>query len=189
MQRDDRPTRFAFTLLEIIIVIMIIGIMASMIVPRLSGNQNREFKLMVERVNDVVLMFAHRVSTSNQAAALRYDPELKQFELLSKIEEEGEFFWNSDPLAPPVRLPSWLEENSITIYVDGEITDTSQWPLTMTPGEARPLIEVAVDWEEHSALISLPSHAMGPNIWFDGAGIEPLMPIDLDAQGRGREEW
>ena len=29
---------------------------------------------------------------------------------------------------------------------------------------------------------------MGPNIWFDGIGTEPLVPIDLDAQ-RGREEW
>jgi prepilin-type N-terminal cleavage/methylation domain-containing protein len=189
MQRGSSSIRHAFTLLEIIVVIMIMGVLASIIVPRLSGNQNREFTLLVDRVNDVVLMFAHRVSTSNQAAALRFDPELKQFELLTKIEEDGEYYWGLDPLAEPVRLPSWLEVDSITIFVDGEIADTTQWPVTSTPGETRPLIEVTVDWEDHSALISLPSHAMGPNIWFDGIGTEPLVPIDLDAQGRGREEW
>lgn len=189
MQRIGNPIRHAFTLLEIIVVIMIIGVLASMIVPRLSGNQNREFTLLVDRVNDIVLMFAHRVSTSNQAAALRFDHEHKQFELLTKVEEDGEYYWSFDPLATPVQLPSWLEADSITIFVDGEIADTSQWPVTATPGETRPLIEVAVEWEDHSALISLPSHAMGPNIWFDDIGTEPLMPIDLDAQGRGREEW
>ena len=83
MQPRHVQTRFAFTLLEIIVVIIIIGVLSAMIVPRLSGNQQREVKLTVERVNDVVLMFAHRVSTSNQAAALRYDPQNSQFELLS----------------------------------------------------------------------------------------------------------
>ncbi len=192
MQPRHVQTRFAFTLLEIIVVIIIIGVLSAMIVPRLSGNQQREFKLTVERVNDVVLMFAHRVSTSNQAAALRYDPQNSQFELLSKIQDEeatGEFFWGVDPLAQPVTLPSWLGEDAITILVDGEITDTTQWPVTTTPGETRPLIEVALHWDEHDALISLQSHAMGPTIWFDGVGTEPLMPIDLDAEGRGREEW
>ena len=190
MKQRRNPTRHAFTLLEIIVVIMIIGVMAVMVIPRIGGNQNREFNLAVDRVNDVVLMFAHRVSTSNQAAAIRYNAELKQFELLAKVEvDENEFVWGIDPLAPPVRLPDWLESDSLAIFVDGEFTDTSQWPVTTTPGETRPLIEVELHWEEHTALISLPSHAMGPNIWLDGVGSEPLMPIDLDEQGRGREEW
>jgi len=189
MKHCSKPIRFGFTLIEIIIVMMVISVMAAIIIPRLSGNQFREFNLSVERVNDVVLMFAHRVSTSNQPAALRYDPQSKQFELLTKKEDDGEFYWGIDPLARPVKLPSWLESDAVTIFVDGEITDTTQWPVTTSPGETRPLIEVALDWGDHSALISLPSHSMGPNIWFDGVGNDPLVPIDLDAQGRGREEW
>ena len=109
--------------------------------------------------------------------------------MLAKVEIDGEFFWGLDPLAEPVRFPSWLEADSITVFVDGEITDTTQWPITTTPGEMRPMIEVAMNWENHAALISLPPHAMGPTIWVDGVGKEPLMPIDLDAEGRGREEW
>jgi|TARA_B100000959_G_scaffold266421_1_gene308827 prepilin-type N-terminal cleavage/methylation domain-containing protein len=192
MHKRPCQTRTAFTLLEIIVVIMIMGVLASMIIPRLSGNQQREFKLTAEQVNDVVLMFAHRVSTSNQASGLRYNPESKQLELLSKIEDsetKGHFFWGIDPLAEPITIPQWLGDNPIIISVDGEVTDTSQWPVTTTPGETRPFIEVSLYWDEHEAIISLPSHAMGPSIWFDGIGTEPLMPIDLDAEGRGREEW
>lgn len=181
--------RKAFTLLEIIIVVIIIGIMSAMILPRLAGNASREFTLTVERVTDTVLMYAHRNSTSNQPSALQYNANLKEFALLTKVEEDGERFWEFDPLAKPIVLPSWLDQDALAIYVDGDLTDTSQWPVTSTPGEARPLIEVMLQWENRSAVISLPTHAIGPKVWLDGEGVEPLMPIDLDAQGRGREEW
>ena len=179
----------AFTLLEMIVVVIVIGIMSALIIPRMGGSRYREYSLTVERVQDVVLMFAHRISTSKQPAALRFDPQKNRFELLTKVEDDGDFFWEPDPLAKPVNLPSWFEEEALSIFVDGEYVDTMQWPVTTTPGEARPLIEVSIEWDEHTSLISLPAHAMGPNLWFDGEGTEPLMPIDLDAIGQGREEW
>ena len=189
MRANAEHVRRAFTLLEMIVVVIVIGIMSALIIPRMGGNQYREYSLTVERVNDVVLMFAHRGSTSNQPAGLRFDSQRNQFELLTKVDEDGEYFWKPDPLARPVTLPDWFDEHALSIFVDGEYVDTMQWPITTTPGEARPLIEVALDWEEHSSLISLPAHAMGPNIWLNGEGTEPLMPIDLDASGQGREEW
>ena len=178
-----------FTLLEMIVVIIVIGILAAMIMPRLTGNRNREFKLTVDKISDVMLMFAHRVSTSNQPVGFRYDIDAKQFELLIKFEDEGERYWGLDPLATPIKLPKWIESDSVYVYADGELTDTTQWPITAIPGEARPLIEVVVNWEDNNANISLPSHAMGPNIMSNDIGTELLMPIDLDDEGRGREEW
>lgn len=189
MIQPYRTNQKAFTLIEMMVVIIIIGIMAAMVIPRISGNRDREFDLTVDRIADVVLMFAHRVSTSNQPTGLRYSPEMGQLELLSKVEEEGQRYWDIDPLAQPVKLPTWFEQESVAIYVDGEFMDTIQWPLTTTPGEMRPLIEVTLQWEDRSAVVSLAAHSIGPDIWIDGIGSEPIMPIDLDAQGRGREEW
>jgi prepilin-type N-terminal cleavage/methylation domain-containing protein len=181
--------RKAFTLLELIIVVILIGIMSAMVFPRLVGNRSREFNLIVEKVADVVLMFAHRNATSNQPAAIRFDSEVMQFELLAKVKEDGERFWKLDPLATPIKLPTWLEEDALEIYVDGEFTDTSVWPITAAPGESRPLIEVRINWDSRTAVISLPPHAIGPSVWIDDEGTEPMMPIDLDAEGRGQEEW
>ena len=184
-----RTNQRGFTLLEMIVVIIVIGVMAAMIVPRLSGNRNREFNLLVDQVAAIVLMFAHRSSTSTQPSGSRYDPELHQFELLGRYKDDEDYYWEVDPLALPILFPAWIEENGIEIFIDGELMDTSQWPITATPGEVRPLIEVSLGWESRYALISLSSHSIGPSIWLDGSGTDPLMPIDLDAQGRGREEW
>jgi prepilin-type N-terminal cleavage/methylation domain-containing protein len=189
MHHRPNNQRQAFTLLEMIVVIIVLGIMSSMIIPRLTGTRGREFNLTVDKVADVVLMFAHRVSTSNKPAGLRFNVEAMQFELLQKFEVEGERFWDIDPLAQPVVLPTWLNQDSLAMYVDGELKDTSHWPFTTTPGETRPLVEVVLQWEDRNAIIHLASHAIGPTIWFDGTGIDPLVPVDLDAEGRGREEW
>ncbi len=172
-----------------IVVIIVIGIMTAMVIPRLSGNRNREFNLLVDQVSDIVLMFAHRSSTSNQPSGIRYDSELHQFELLAKFNEDGDKYWDIDPLALPILFPKWIDENDVELFIDGELMDTSQWPITVAPGEVRPLIEVSLGWESRHALISLSSHSIGPSVWLDGNGSDPLVPIDLDAQGRGREEW
>ena len=189
MHHRSYSQRYAFTLLEMIVVIIVLGIMSSMVIPRLTGTRGREFNLTVDRVADVVLMFAHRVSTSNKPSGLRFNTEAMQFELLQKVEIEGERFWDIDPLAQPVVLPTWLDQESLAIFINGELTDTSHWPITTTPGEIRPLVEVILRWEDQNAVIKLASHAIGPTIWVDGSGVALLEPIDLDAEGRGREEW
>ena len=104
-------------------------------------------------------------------------------------EDTKESYWIDDPLAPPVTFPTWMEEDAIAIFTDGDYMDTSQWPLTTMPGENRPIIEISIEWEDRSALVMLASHAMAPSVWLDGEGTEPLTPIDLDAAGQTREEW
>jgi prepilin-type N-terminal cleavage/methylation domain-containing protein len=180
-----------FTLMEMIVVVIVLAVLASMAIPRLSGTRFREYELKVEQTADLMVMFAHRLSTSTKATGLQYDaPNRKLFLLaLQKDIESGESYWMDDPLSAPVTFPLWMEEDAVTILTDGDFADTSQWPLTTMPGENRPIIEISIEWEDHASLIMLASHAMAPSIWIDGDGTEPLTPIDLDAAGQSREEW
>ncbi len=180
-----------FTLMEMIVVVIVLAVLASMAIPRLSGTRFREYELKVEQTADLMVMFAHRLSTSTKATGLQYDaPNRKLFLLvLQKDNEGGESYWMDDPLSAPVTFPIWMEEDAVTILTDGDFADTSQWPLTTMPGENRPIIEISIEWEDHASLIMLASHAMAPSIWKDGDGTEPLTPIDLDATGQSREEW
>ena len=181
----------AFTLLEMIVVIVVLGILAVMAVPKLTGNRVREYELKVEETADLIVMFAHRLATSTKATGLQYDSQNRRLYLLTLMTDENDdvSYWIDDPLSPPVTFPAWMEEDAVAIFTDGDLLDTSQWPLTTMPGEIRPIIEISVAWEEHAALIMLSAHAMAPSVWLDGDGTEPLTPIDLDAAGRSREEW
>ncbi len=183
-------TSGGFTLLEMMLVILILGILGALTVPRLMGGQDRAFDLAAEQVNDIVLMYAHRAGTSTQACGLRYDEELRQVELLLlESNGEGAYFWRIDPLAHPVRLPLFVEADGLSIFADAEYVDTTQWPLTAMPGEQRPHIELELSWMDRLATISLPPYAMSPSLLMDGTDGQFLAPIDLDAAGAGREEW
>ncbi len=186
-QHDHR----GFTLLEMIVVVIVLGILASMAIPRLSGTRLREYELKVEQSADLMVMFAHRLSTSTKATGLQYDaPNRKLFLLTLQTDEvANETYWVDDPLSPPVTFPEWMAEDAVALFTDGDFADTSQWPLTAMPGENRPIVEISIEWEDHTSLIMLASHAMAPSIWIDGKGTEPLTPIDLDAAGQSREEW
>ncbi|MDP7008999.1 MAG: type II secretion system protein [Phycisphaerales bacterium] len=186
-QHDHR----GFTLLEMIVVVVVLGIIASMAIPRLSGTRDRVFELKVDQAADLMVMFAHRLSTSSKATGLQYDaPNRKLYLLTLETDQDThESFWIDDPLSPPVVFPNWMEEESLAIFTDGEYADTSQWPLTTMPGENRPIIELSIEWDDRFATIMLAPHAMAPSLWLDEDGEEPLTPIDLDAAGQSREEW
>ena len=61
MHRHYRPTRCGFTLIEMIVVIIVMAIMASLTLPRLFGNDRRQFQHVADQVSDLLMMYAQRV--------------------------------------------------------------------------------------------------------------------------------
>jgi prepilin-type N-terminal cleavage/methylation domain-containing protein len=189
-QTAQRGAR-GFTLLEIIVVTIVLAIIATLIVPRMTGNQQREFRATVDKVGDLLTMYGQRQNLGQKIVGIQHDARENALRLI-ELQDDGYGFasWRADPYVRAVQLPWFMSASDIDFYVDGEPYDCASWPLTSEPGQQRPMIEIYLRNEGEIASISLSPHGVSPII-LNGANSSGISrrPIDLDAEGRAREQW
>ena len=101
--------RRAFTMVELIVVVVILAIAAVAIVPKFSGTARQDADNSVERVAELLRMFAFRESLGSQQVALWRDPADGRIHLLVKDgmgDAEGTPDWRADRFAAPVASTS-----------------------------------------------------------------------------------
>jgi len=185
------PTRSGFTLLEVIVVISILALLATMMVPRLTGTARRTFDLTADQVADLLLMFAQRDSLGQNPVGIRYDADRRELQLVTLQRYDGGSDWRVDRFVIPVELPGIIDEDRFGVYADGEWVDVRDWPLSHTPGETRPSIEVTlatIDGDYETSVVLSP-HAVAPRRSDRTDAVALRTPIDLDSAGRSREDW
>lgn len=190
----SRPPRRAFTLVEMIAVVAILAVLATFMIPRLGGNQRREFRLAVDQVADLLTMYAQRQGLAQKVVGLRFDPYRHMFELMV-LDTDGdptnhEAYWQIDPYVSAVNLPAFMRDTDVAIIVDGDYVDTSDYPLSSEIGQERPFIEITLRGGGEAATLTLSPYSVAPMISssFGNSGIVRA-GYDLDASGRSREDW
>jgi len=205
-----RPRRAAvapaFTLMEVIVAVAIMALLATAIMPRLSGLATRRFDLAVTQASDLVMMFAQREMAGPSPVGLDLlvgrDGE-RRLRLLVLTPPPGQpdaeelAEWRVDPFVRPVTLPIEVDPDSIRLVVDDEELDIRFQPFAHVPGDRRPRIELLLASADGTRVgrIVLPPYAIGPDVLIGsdprgGGGFgEGRAPIDLDAAGRSREDW
>ena len=196
------PTRArgGFTLLEVTVVVVILALLASIVVPRLTGNEKRTFRLATEQVADLLLMYAQRDTISRKPVGIRQELQGPDHNwiLLVTLEAsdnpllEGASEWKSDRAVSPVKLPAFGNEPlTVEVRADGELMNVQDWPMASTPGRDRPTIDITLYGPDGlTATVSLASHAIAPDVFgLDDSQTYRPEPIDLDAIGRSREDW
>jgi prepilin-type N-terminal cleavage/methylation domain-containing protein len=182
----------AFTLLEMVVVVVILAILATLIVPRLAGNERREFRLAVDRVGDLLTMYGQRRDLAQKVVGIvhyRGDNSLAILEL-DTSDPTAQADWRPDPYIKPVRLPSFMSDIDIEFVVDGNTYDASDWPLSTEPGQQRPTVEIHMRGADDFASLTLAPHGVSPVI-VNGPNSSGIFreAFDLDGAGRGREDW
>jgi prepilin-type N-terminal cleavage/methylation domain-containing protein len=180
--------RPAFTLLELIVVIILLAVVAAVIAPRLAGSPARDAERALERIADLLCVAAHRDSVGGRHA-IAFDPAAGSFVIESlRPDTTGGRAWRPDPFLPPARLnPLTLRAillDGSPIYPDPD----GRWRIEFPEHEPRPLIEMRFE--------SVDGAASHPLRLLPGAvRVEPRSvasreaPIDLDAQGTGHSAW
>lgn len=198
MTNASDPSRNAqlrgFTLLEMLVVVMLIAIMATMIVPRFSGNERRQFQLAVDQVADLLTMYAQRESSGTTSVGLEQDYSRNELAMvildIDPSRPGAPSAWVRDHNTRPVLLPKFMRPEDVVVYADGQAVDISQWPLTNNAGQDRPSIDVTLFGPNATARLTLPSYGVAPlrmDELGDSAGLRDR--TDLDASGRSREDW
>lgn len=187
--------RRAFTLLELLIVLILIVILASLTVPRLLHTEKRKFGLFVDRVGDMLTMYAQRENLSRRPVGLRINEQANTLEMvyLDRNEDTADRppMWRVDRFVDPINLPPDNIVAALEVRADGQWLDIASFPLVNDPARQRPRIEIHIrDDEQREAVWTLAPHAVTPYRRSDRQyGLPPMTAIDLDAEGRSREEW
>ncbi|MSR28536.1 MAG: prepilin-type N-terminal cleavage/methylation domain-containing protein [Phycisphaerales bacterium] len=188
--------RRAFTLIEVIIAVAIIAIMAAMIVPRVTRTTKSEHDAVVERMLDLLSMYAFREATSSQQIALWQDPETQWFTILvaeRNLDAGGESRnsraeWFADRRLQPVALAPEME--LADLVVDGLDVSGTDWLIPTVPGGGRPSIEMHIVSPVIDTVLRLDSNAVTPVRMDAGSTtLSPREPRDMSKYGSRGEKW
>ena len=193
MKQPPRSSRTAFTLLELLVVVLILAILAAITIPRMVGHEQRTFQLAADEGADLLTMYAQREAMSPKPVGIWHDGARNWIALVvldfdpARPDEAPD--WRIDPFAKPVKLPDNVHQDGVSARADGEFIDFRRWPVASNPGNPRPGIEIALRADDGTVkTIVLPAHGIAP-YRLEGFRDGVRVAIDLDAEGRDREDW
>lgn len=151
--RGEKPSRFGFTLVELIVVIVLLSVVAGLAAPRLLSTGARRAEANMREVADLLGVAARRDASSGGQASetqrLVFDAEKRTLALQvrrartnARGEMEDAGVWRPDPLASAVNLEHVRIARGV---IDGVAADDRGWTLDFVPGQVRATVELVVE--------------------------------------------
>ncbi len=182
----------AFTLIELIVVVVLTAIIAGIIVPRLMQTGEREARAEADAVASLVGAAARRAGLATQRIALDFSEGRFQGMMLRSSDPESfaaaDMLWAMDPFLPTLDL-SHLTLVGAT--ADGANLDDNGWRLELG-AHARPELLILLEDSRGQRWTVLLSGDGEGAIVFDGENLPESYAgrvVDLDRSGRGLGPW
>ena len=204
MRVPSRTSRSAFTMVEILVVLVIVGILAGLVIPRLFNSGDRQAAIESQAVAALLTAAAQRDSLSSQPLALAFDPERNRLSLevySTGDAEDGPADWVPAPLIPPVNLTT---AELLEALSDGRSVSSPKgasaaaksavWRIELGQAQQRPTITLVLGHGDDRAwqLDLLPGELAARRREIPAAA-GPVTPDtrseDLDATGRREQPW
>lgn len=193
--RAHNPRRRAFTLIELICVILILSVIGGLIVPRISSTDARANEFRARSIAGLFSAVARKDALASEPMRLEYNREERTLELLVLRKREGErrARWVRDSLLPDADV-SQLEPR--TLYLDGIAQRPDEWTIEFPQNELRPAITLELQPTDETQrtrlwIVELLPYETKATLRTAGSETDPLRNrlVDLDAVGRGDSPW
>ena len=184
--------RPAFTMIELIVVIVMLGVLAGAVIPRMMRRSDREAEQNVRVLADLFSTAAARSAIAGQHVALWYDAagDGKMWMETSRAASASDF--ETNPVWAPDPIVSEQRSDRVTFVsgtVDGRALDTRKWTIEMVPGQERGMIVASFRDREGTrtwSVVLAPGSLRAQVV----EGATPLdESVDLDATGMGEVSW
>jgi prepilin-type N-terminal cleavage/methylation domain-containing protein len=197
----------AFTLLEIIVCIVILGLIATAIVPRVLNVGRRQADLEAGRVQRLLSVVAEKCSVWNEAVAVDYSADKSQLSVWTRRADtkagadatgSARVKWEMDGLVEPVVLDRLRLAQAAQ---DGQILPGGKWRVAFIPGQPRPeltfQLEPKAEQDGPRWMVTLaPDQATAVRSAGEDSLHSGKLPmgaesrsIDLDDAGKGQTPW
>jgi prepilin-type N-terminal cleavage/methylation domain-containing protein len=198
----------AFTMIEMIVVVVIIGILASAIVPRMLNVGQREAELEAKAVQRLLSIAGEKAGVWNLPVALDFLGDKSTLCLWTQTEDSktasdatgaARVSWKIDPLVEPVVLYRLKIARAAS---GGEELSSGKWRVAFSPGQPR--LAMVIELEPKSErdgprwTITLPTGETAATRSTNADPARPAGPgvlgvqtrsIDLDDAGKGQTKW
>lgn len=187
--------RRGFTIIEVVVVIVLLGVAAGLVVPRIVGGEDRKVRAGAERVAELLSAIARRDAMMSQPMALLYDSERERLMAQVVLKGKDSFgetmsTWREDRLLPDADLRGL---KLVSVQADGAELDASTLRVEFDQFSARPSLRVVVSDEKDRFVwsVELGSSVLQAEVVSgdgkDRAGDASV--VDLDDTGLGETAW
>jgi len=173
------PVRHAFTMVEVVVVIILITVLGALVLPRMMSNGIREAEQEAKALRMLLTTLAQRDSISGRALAIEFDPVNNRVELMvqrsdAEVDEASgsaggastavaaSLLWKPAPLVRPVTLSaSELRQVTADARVVGGSdaglpsssagSSAGSWRIEVRQSEPRPAISILIARPERSS--------------------------------------
>lgn len=192
--------RRAFTMVELIVVVVVMTVIAAAIVPRFAGNEARAAEQESRNVKEFLSSVGARAALTSQSLQIEYNSTTRQFVMKTAraVKDAADFAsereWLADPLLAPVKLE---HVNVKMISVDGLPGDAGAFLVELPVGRPRPALVVVLTQSKEGELgawrVELPPEGVQALVKktdpLDAGLPTPGTSEDLDASGMGDNPW
>lgn len=188
---SGRFVRTGFTMVEVIIVIVILGVLSTLVSMRLSNNLGRRAELVFRRVEIILETMAHKQMIDQNLMRLVYSEQTQtmSLEVLSQWDDEETPSWKQDLMSNPVVFD---DEDIIfqAAIFDGEEYRNQDFTILLPVNDARPAIVFEFAYGDLTESIELLPHDIRPRRMSDlDYDFNRLKPVDLDEIGKSEDKW